>query len=117
VWRDCAAINTELERDGDANSKRFHKGGDSHNIDEILGDQGLFAMLLHFSDLVCILFGDRKSAITKLSSLLFSVQLGQRQTRMSEMTIKRDEKMKEGKTITSTSAKLLEMSSSSLHSY
>jgi len=71
VWRDCAAINTELERDGDANSKRFHKGGDSHNIDEILGDQGLFAMLLHFSDLVCILFGDRKSAITKLSSLLF----------------------------------------------
>lgn len=50
----------------------FIKDGDFHNIDEILGDQGLFAMLLHFTVLSCILFGDRNSAaITKLASLLF----------------------------------------------
>lgn len=32
----------------------FIKDGNIHNIDKILSDQGLFAMLLHFTVLLCI---------------------------------------------------------------
>lgn len=101
----------------------FIKDSNIHNIDEILGDQGLFAMLLHFCLFHCSVVYSSVLGIeiVLLSSLLFSnsaavskANQGVWNDEKVREKKKKKIKMKEKKKIKYKCAKLLEMSSSSL---